>query len=305
MSTHKNKYIIFGPGSMAEKHYHEFSKRNINLLAVYSPTVIKNKCFSKLSRIDNMKHLDNIDFDFGVITSPNIFHYEQIDYLLRRNKPVFVEKPMVINLKQLENLNKYYDLSNIFVSFNLRYLEQTSSLLQTDFHNCKDLEIKWLKNLMPNNTWSLNRALSGGGILLDWGTHAIDLLYYLFNEELKFKSILFHERKNNIDLSFELKLKCEERNINIQMSWVETNNNIPFSIYFNDEQSKIIWKKNDPSISIKNDNTSINNKKYPNMYDYFINTYLDNYKNTCRIREKNKKTYIQSIALIDKCYQYL
>lgn len=305
MSTHKNKYIIFGPGSMAEKHYHEFSKRNINLLAVYSPTVIKNKCFSKLFRIDNMKHLDNLDFDFGVITSPNIFHYEQIDYLLRRNKPVFVEKPMVINLKQLENLNKYYDLSNIFVSFNLRYQEQTNSLLQTDFHNCQDLEIKWIKNLMPNNSWSLNKDLSGGGILIDWGIHAIDLLCYLFNEELKFKSIRFHEKENDIDLSFELKLKCEERNINIQMSWIEKNNNIPFSIYFNNKKSQIIWKKNDPSLSSKKDNINYDYKKYPNMYDYFIDTYLNNYENTCSIRKKNRKTYTECIALIDKCYQYL
>jgi hypothetical protein len=305
MGIHKNKYILFGPGSMAEKHFHEFSKRNTNLLAVYSPTVIKNKCFSKLFRIDNMKHLDNLDFDFGVITSPNIFHYEHIEYLLKRNKPVFVEKPMVINLKQFENLNKYYDLSNIFVSFNLRYLEQTNSLFQTDFHDCQDIEIKWIKNLMPNNSWSLNKDLSGGGILIDWGTHAIDLLCYLFNEELKFKSIQFHEKENDIDLSFELKLKCEERNINIQMSWIEKNNNIPFSIYFNNKKSKIVWKKNDLSLSRKKDNINYDYKKYPNMYDYFIDTYLNNYENTWSIRKKNRKTYIECIALIDKCYQYL
>ncbi len=305
MDIHKNKYILFGPGSMAEKHNHEFSKRNIDLVAVYSPTIIKNEYFSKLSRIDNIKHLDNIDFDFGVITSPNVFHYEHIKYLLKRNKPVFVEKPMVINLKQFENLNKSYDLSNIFVSFNLRYLEQTNSLFQTDFHNCQDLEIKWIKNIMPNNSWSLNKDLSGGGILIDWGSHAIDLLCYLFNEELKFKSINFNKKENDIDLSFELKLQCEDRNINIQMSWIEKNNNIPFSIYFNNKKSQIVWKKNDTSLSSTNDNINYDYRKYPNMYDYFIDTYLNNYENTWSIRKKNSKTYIECIALIDKCYQYL
>ncbi len=305
MNISKKKYILFGPGSMAEKHHHEFSKRNIDLVAIQTPKIVKNEYFSKFFHVDNMKSLDELDFDFGVITSPNIFHYEQIIYLLKRNKPVFVEKPMVINLKQLEGLSRNHDLSNIFVSFNLRYLEQTNSLFQTDFHNCQDLEVKWLKNQISNNSWLLDKSLSGGGVLLDWGIHAIDLLHYLFDEELKFKSINFYEKENNIDLSFELKLKCKEREISIQMSWVERNNKIPFSIYFNNEKSQIVWKKNNSNLSIKKDNINIDNTKYLNMYDYFINMYLDNYENTWPEREKNSKTYVRSIALIDKCYQYL
>ncbi len=302
---YKKKYIIFGPGSMAEKHYLEFSKKNIDLVAIYSPKIITNNMFSKITHINNITDLDDVDFDFGVITSPNMFHYEQIEYLLKQNKPVFVEKPIVVNLKQIENIKRNFDISNIFVSFNLRFLEQTNSLLQTDFEKYQQIDIKWCKNLLPNNSWSLDKNISGGGILIDWGVHAIDLLHFIYNEKLIFQSINFQNKGDSIDLSFDLKLKCAERIINIQMSWLEKTSKSPLTIYFSNDQSHIIWKKNDPNLICNNKPLISDNKKCIDMYDYFINTYLDNYDDTQSVRQRNSKNYIESIALIDKCYQNL
>lgn len=305
MNKHNRKYVIFGPGSMAEKHYNEFSKKNLDLVAVYSPKIISNKTFSNITHITNINYLDDIDFDFGVITSPNMFHYEQIEYLLKHNKPVFVEKPIVVNMKQILNINRKLDISNIFVSFNLRYLEQTHSLLETDFQKYQHIEIKWCKNLLPNNSWSLDKNVSGGGILLDWGVHVIDLLHFIYNEKLTFQSIHFENSKDNIDLSFDLKLKCAGRDIHIQMSWLEKSSKSPLSIYFSDDHSHIVWKKNDSNLISSNKFISSDNKKSIDLYDYFINTYLDNIDNTYIVRQKNSKSYMDSVDLIDKCYQYL
>lgn len=307
MNSVKNKYILFGPGLMAQKHYAEFTKRNISLVGVYSPNVIQSHIFKDIQHYNNINDLDAVDFDFGVITSPNYFHYEQIIYLVNRNKPIFVEKPLVVNLSQINELKKIgTNLSNVFVSFNLRYLEQTQRLLNTNLEPYSTIDIKWCRSITSSNKWSKNKSISGGGILIDWGVHAFDLLSYLLNDELSLTSIEFTNIVNGIDYAFKLILSSSSSKISVNMSWMEDIKKEPLTMKLSNNNSSIIWKKSNNSLEYINANSKAKaNINTISMYDYFIEKYVHNTNETITERSNNINSYISTALLIDKCYKHL
>ena len=74
----KYSFIVIGPGKIAEKHSGKFFSMGYNLIGVYSPGEIKNNFFKGYKTITDLEDLKNLQFDFGIISSPNKFHKIQI-----------------------------------------------------------------------------------------------------------------------------------------------------------------------------------------------------------------------------------
>ena len=187
----KNKYKITG---LFDPNY----SRAKNLKKKFK---IK-KLYSSVTNLLNDKDIDVVD-----ICSPPKFHYYQILKSIKKDKHVMVEKPMVIkslNLKKIIKKNKSYK-KNIFC------------LQQQNFRNETEVLKKFLKNKEKklgrllgikakahvnfpkqiNNSFT-DKSISGGGPLIDQGSHIIGLVGHLFNyPKIKnIKTILF--KKKNI-----------------------------------------------------------------------------------------------------------
>jgi len=240
----KNKYKITG---LFDPNY----SRAKNLKKKFK---IK-KLYSSVTNLLNDKDIDVVD-----ICSPPKFHYYQILKSIKKDKHVMVEKPMVIkslNLKKIIKKNKSYK-KNIFC------------LQQQNFRNETEVLKKFLKNKEKklgrllgikakahvnfpkqiNNSFT-DKSISGGGPLIDQGSHIIGLVGHLFNyPKIKnIKTILFKKKnikkKNfvfNIETAARLKLIFENKiYFEFDTSYLKRKKKNDFNINFLFDKFSITW----------------------------------------------------------------
>ena len=297
---------------MGAKHSLEFIKLKNKLSLVYSPNKIKNEYFEKFNCTKNLRDLYNLsDIDFGIISSPNAIHYENLKLLLSHNKFAFVDKPFLLSFKDLENLFlEFPDMANkCFVAFNLRYepsVDFLKSILEDkSLGKLHRIEAKWKRSIVKDeNTWYMNKNLSGGGILIDWGVHVIDLIIYITGENFDFINVFNKKSQHGIENELGIELLSKTGiNLVVDLSWLAKSkeDENPLEIEFIFKNNRFKWKKsgqirNSNSGKIKNFQAGTNL-----MYKYFLKNYLINNQNES-LRIHNFKIYSDVIKIIDDIY---
>lgn len=160
---------------------------------------------------------------------------------IKADKNVFIEKPAAINLNDLRFiLNKNKKLKKkIRVGYNHRFL---SAIIKSK----QMIKKKLIGNLMfikasyghggrkgYEKEWRMNPIISGGGELIDQGSHLIDLSEFFFGKVIKSECILrdfFWKKKVDDNAFINLKFK---RNLisSLHVSCTEWKNNFLFEIY--------------------------------------------------------------------------
>ena len=138
--------------------------------------------------------------------------------VLDNNKNLFVEKPIVSNIKKLRKLIKCADLNKKVLMggyiylFN-SYIKKIKSIIESnELGKIKYIEIQ-RKNLGP-----IRNEISSH---LDLGSHDISIIKYLFNTKLQIKNIIKRNilKKNISDIS-SINLKVGKINCEITSSWL-------------------------------------------------------------------------------------
>ncbi|WP_416828489.1 oxidoreductase [Ectobacillus polymachus] len=155
-----------------------------------------------VSTIDEILHDDSIEL--VVITTPNVLHYEMAKQSIMHGKHVIIEKPMVIDPKEAEDLITLANEQGVMVSVyqNRRW--------DHDFLTIKKLmkegtlgEITTYEahfdRFRPNvrDRWR-ERAERGSGMLYDLGAHLIDQALHLFGMPQFVMADVFAQRKGGL-----------------------------------------------------------------------------------------------------------
>ena len=151
------------------------------------------KCYKNLIELYKDKEINVVD-----ICSPPYFHFKQIIQALKHDKHVMVEKPMVLTKNQLVEIIKFKKKRlKITCLLHSRFRDETNILKQFITKNTqkfgKLVKIKckanYINNIPKQHNYSFtNKKISGGGPMIDHGSHLIDLIIYLF----KFKNFSKH-----------------------------------------------------------------------------------------------------------------
>ncbi len=130
--------------------------------------------------------IDSDAVDAVYIATPNKFHAEQAVQCLEGGLHVFCEKPMAMNAAEGERMIEAAGRAGRKLTFNLsfRATGPAQALKQVvDEGLLGDIYFArtgWLRNRgIPWSGWFNNKALSGGGPLIDLGVHRIDLALWL------------------------------------------------------------------------------------------------------------------------------
>jgi len=129
------------------------------------------------------------DFDAAIIATPPFHHAPASIALMRRGIHVLVEKPMALNLAEAEEI--------------CRVADETETSLAIGYFRRFYPSIRLLKGMIDAQQWgrtlsfaaegggtyswaaatlgNMRRDLAGGGVLIDYGSHMLDLLFYLFD----------------------------------------------------------------------------------------------------------------------------
>ena len=203
------KILIVGLGSIGKKHLNAIYKLqpNSHIFRLVSAQSVQKKAFGylKIQNI-NQEDLQKFKFDYAIIANPSSLHYNVLLKLIPLNIPIFLEKPPVLTVDQLESIidivksGKNY----IYIACNLRFhpiIKKIKEKLEVDKPKINEVNIYcgsylpvWRKGVDYSTTYSA-QAKMGGGVHLDM-YHEFDYIYYLFGNPIQAKS--FRKKKSNL-----------------------------------------------------------------------------------------------------------
>jgi predicted dehydrogenase len=133
-----------------------------------------------------------------IATPPDVREAYAIE-AMQLGKPVYLEKPMALNLAACKRLKSVSEKLGIKLSVahyrrNLPlFMEVKNILEQGDIGAIKEVQITMLKKTDkaakdPSN-WRVDPSIAGGGYFYDLAPHQIDLVFYFFGKPKSFSGI--------------------------------------------------------------------------------------------------------------------
>jgi len=141
--------------------------------------------------VDYHDILDNVDADAVILNLPHFLHCDVSVYFLEKGVHVLVEKPMANTVEECErmieaskNSGKKLAVGHIqrFFESNkaVKEIVESGELGKLSMYS----EVRTIDYFLPTRpAWFLNKKLAGGGIVMNYGAHALDKLFYVLGNE--------------------------------------------------------------------------------------------------------------------------
>jgi predicted dehydrogenase len=132
---------------------------------------------------------DNPDIDVVYVVTPNALHAEHTIKAAKAGKHVFCEKPMEVSVEKCRQMIDACQQAGrlLGVAYRLHFepnnLECVRLAREKVFGDLKIIEAGFGFPMGDPTQWRLNRALAGGGPLVDVGIYALQATRYLTGEE--------------------------------------------------------------------------------------------------------------------------
>ena len=139
------------------------------------------------STVDQIK--DNKEVDAVYITTPNALHKDNAIQIARAGKHVIVEKPMALNAKEGKEMIDYCKKAGVhlLVGYRMHFEPKTLEVvrMRREGEFGKILFFQGLSGFVIGDPkqWRLNKALAGGGSMMDIGIYSINGARYMIGEE--------------------------------------------------------------------------------------------------------------------------
>jgi predicted dehydrogenase len=186
---------IVGCGWISENAYLPALSKNerVKIVSVYDIDYDKAKKLVK--KIENAKAYKDYDLFLKsgitgvIICTPNVTHKELTVKALQKGKHVLCEKPVALNsieMKEIEEVREQLGLLYVpgFVNRYREDINRLKNMLEEGIiGNVTRVEGYWIreKGVPRPGTWFTEKKLSGGGALIDLGSHIVDICLLLGN----------------------------------------------------------------------------------------------------------------------------
>lgn len=199
---------IIGCGDVTEiKSGPAFNKvANSSLMAVMRRDANKAKDYAKRHQVpkwfDNAQELiSDPDVSAIYIATPPKYHEEYAIAAMQAGKPVYVEKPMAIDVAACFRMKDFSEQSGIKLSI-AHYRRALPMFLKIkkiiDAHTIGDIKLVNIRMLQTDQSvmiaktsenWRVDPKISGGGIFFDLAPHQLDLVHYFFGKAQSYNGI--------------------------------------------------------------------------------------------------------------------
>jgi predicted dehydrogenase/threonine dehydrogenase-like Zn-dependent dehydrogenase len=176
-----------------------------------SGTTLAKKYKISNSTTDNSIIFEDKDVDLVMITTRHNSHSKLVIESLLKGKNVFVEKPLALNSKELDQIIEAYNLSgkSLTVGFNRRFaplaIQMKSALGSTD--SPMNIIATMNAGFIPSKSWVHDMEI-GGGRIIGEACHFIDLITFLSSSKVKavcMNSMGINSKENTDNASILLK----------------------------------------------------------------------------------------------------
>ncbi len=172
-----------------------FKKANVELDTLVTSRGLSSRIYGEkhgfnIASTDEKAILDNTNINTVVIATRHNLHASQVINALKKNKNVFVEKPLAINLDELTKIETTFNSleskkPRLMVGFNRRfspYVSKIKSLLKSK-SSPKIFVMMVNAGDVPKDHWTQDHRI-GGGRIIGEVCHFIDLLRYLAGDKI-------------------------------------------------------------------------------------------------------------------------
>ena len=209
-NTGKLSVALVGVGSFSEEIVIPSLKRlgsycSINFLCVNKPSSVLNleKKYQNLKITNNLNHiLKDKTVDIVFISTRHNTHFEIIKEVLKKNKSIFVEKPLCTSLdhlREIQSVLKKNKSSILVTGFNRRFSKPAKILKDFVKKEGHPVFLNYTVNAdkIPKDSWIYTNE--GAGRNIGEACHFYDLILYILDDEyisVNAKSLVI---KNNSD----------------------------------------------------------------------------------------------------------
>lgn len=167
---------------------------SVGIIDSYFPNASFFTAFERFDRyIEKLKYEESSFLDYISICSPNYFHDAHIRFALRSGAHAICEKPLVINIENLDKLYMVEQKTNKKI-YNVLQLRLHPSIVKlknkiiNSPEKIYDVELTYItsRGNWYDYSWKGDKSKSGG-IATNIGVHFFDMLYWIFGEQLNIK----------------------------------------------------------------------------------------------------------------------
>ena len=205
-ARNKPQIGFLGGGNYASKILiPAFKKTNADLHTLVTSTGLTaeniGRKFSFKNASTNEDNVFKNEIDTVVIATRHNLHAEQVVRALKAQKNVFVEKPLALNLKEIERIELELSRSNsiLMVGYNRRfspYIKKIKEALDTK-SGPKAFIYTINAGFIPGNHWTQDQDI-GGGRIIGEVCHFVDLISFLSSSKVKSFSTTSLDGSSNV-----------------------------------------------------------------------------------------------------------
>jgi len=182
--------------------------------------------------IDKSDNLDSV-----IISLPNFLHFDSVTRSLEAGLDVFIEKPLATTVSESKDIVKMVEKTGrkLMIGYSMRFVEAIEKMKNgLDEGRIGSLEIITGESLQngplshgrvpkPVSEWWFDPAKSGGGALLDLGSHLIDLFHFFAGDSKVLFSYLDHKYNLPVEDGATLVLQSRRSSVRgvINVGWFQ------------------------------------------------------------------------------------
>jgi len=252
----KLKFGLVGAGAIAQAYAQAFNESECcSLVAVAD---IREDAAGALAETvggkaySDYKQLADVQLDAVIVATPPSTHPEIACFFMERGTPVLCEKPLCLSVAEAEKMIDTAAANNVLFTMasKFRYCDDVVKakgiLASGMLGEVLQFENAFTAKVDMSQRWNSDAEMSGGGVLIDNGTHSVDIIRYFLGG---IDSVLVVDAGGTQGLSVDenVKMFAKTRNnvtASVDLTW-GINKELPYfiSIYGTAGTLHIGWRE--------------------------------------------------------------
>ena len=306
----KLRFALIGTGGIAQTYAMAFQTSDCcDLVAVADINRESADAFAEpfgAKSFEDYKTLsESTDFDAVIVSTPPNSHPEIATYFMRLGKHVLCEKPLCLSVAEAHSMLACAEETGVkfTMASKFRYVEdavKAKSLLASGIlGEVVQFENAFTARVDMSNRWNSDSKVSGGGVLMDNGTHSVDIIRYFLGA---ITDVLALETSGTQNLSVDENVKLLAKTENgiaasVDLTW-GINKGLPnfISIYGTNGTLHIGWQESKYKLNSSPDWTV-----FGTGYDKVqaFRSKLENFRNAILGKEELLITPSDALASVD------
>lgn len=313
------RFALVGAGGIAQTHLQAFAKTTMaKLVAVVD---VRSESAEAVAAAHHCKAysvvasmLDATPIDAAIVCTPPSTHLEICRQLTARGVNVLCEKPIAMDLASALTMINEAKQNNVILTMasKFRYVEDMvyAKQLVTSgvIGDVLLFENTFAGHVDMTRRWNSNPAISGGGVLIDNGTHSVDIVRYLLGPINSVQTIEgMRSQKIEVEDTVRIHAKTSLGTLAaIDLSW-SINKQTPWYVSLYGTQGTIMigWKESKYKRDVDSDWT-VFGRGYDKVQAF--TSQIENFCNAVLGKEPLLITHEDAIAsaeVIERCYESL